>query len=391
MSGYGDVYNLFYQVIVWFCVYGEIIMLSNFFNLVIIQIWVNGWYFVCCVKVIQEIWDVCIFCFMVDQLILFFFKLGQFVILELEIDGELVMCFYIIFSLFLVFYSFFIIIKWVLGGWVFNWLYDNFKEGQELLVYGLVGLFNVIDFLVDKVLFFFGGVGIILVMFMVCWFFDINVNVDMVFVYSVCLLKDIIYYCELEYMVLWIDNFSLYIICECYGFGEVWVGYCGYLNLCMLEFIVLDFFEWEIFCCGLMFYMSVVKYLLQGYGYDMSCYYEEVFGLILLEVCVDVRELVVEVVEVLEVLVVDQYQVEFIVIGKSICVSFGEIVYVVVVKFGLYILKVCGMGICGICKVMKIVGEVEMEYNGGIIDEDVVEGYIFFCCSVFKGDVVIDY
>lgn len=48
------------------------------------------------------------------------------------------------------------------------------------------------------------------------------------------------------------------------------------------------------------------------------------------------------------------------------------------------------MGICGTCKVMKTAGEVEMEHNGGITDEDVAE-YILSCCSVPKGDVVIDY
>ncbi len=40
---------------------------------------------------------------------------------------------------------------------------------------------------------------------------------------------------------------------------------------------------------------------------------------------------------------------------------------------------------------MKTAGEVEMEHNGGITDEDVAEGYILSCCSVPKGDVVIDY
>jgi ferredoxin len=49
------------------------------------------------------------------------------------------------------------------------------------------------------------------------------------------------------------------------------------------------------------------------------------------------------------------------------------------------------MGICGTCKVMKLSGEVEMEHNGGITDDDVEEGYILACCSVPKGDVRIEY
>ncbi|MFH3972630.1 2Fe-2S iron-sulfur cluster binding domain-containing protein, partial [Acinetobacter baumannii] len=66
-------------------------------------------------------------------------------------------------------------------------------------------------------------------------------------------------------------------------------------------------------------------------------------------------------------------------------------VHAAAAKLGLHIPKACGMGICGTCKVMKTAGEVEMEHNGGITDEDVAEGYILSCCSVPKGDVVIDY
>ena len=49
------------------------------------------------------------------------------------------------------------------------------------------------------------------------------------------------------------------------------------------------------------------------------------------------------------------------------------------------------MGICGTCRVQKVSGEVAMEHNGGITDEDVAEGFILSCCSVPNGDVVIDY
>ena len=49
------------------------------------------------------------------------------------------------------------------------------------------------------------------------------------------------------------------------------------------------------------------------------------------------------------------------------------------------------MGICGNCKVLKTSGEVSMEHNGGITDEDVAEGYILAFCSVPQGDVAIEF
>jgi ferredoxin len=81
--------------------------------------------------------------------------------------------------------------------------------------------------------------------------------------------------------------------------------------------------------------------------------------------------------------------VEFIASGKSIRVAPGETVHAAA-KLGL-IPKACGMGICGTCKVLKLGGEVEMEHNGGITEEDEAEGYILSCCSVPKGDVRIDF
>ena len=89
--------------------------------------------------------------------------------------------------------------------------------------------------------------------------------------------------------------------------------------------------------------------------------------------------------------VADLNQVEFTASGKSIRVGPAETVHAAAAKLGLLIPKACGMGICGTCKVLKLGGEVEMDHNGGITDEDVAEGYILSCCSVPKGDVRIEF
>ena len=69
----------------------------------------------------------------------------------------------------------------------------------------------------------------------------------------------------------------------------------------------------------------------------------------------------------------------------------GETVHAAAAKVGLMIPKACREGICGTCKVLKLGGEVEMDHNGGITEEDEAEGYILSCCSVPKGDVRIEY
>ena len=234
-------------------------MSNTFLNPVTTQTWANGRHIVRCVKVIQETWDVRTFCFMADQPILFFFKPGQFVTLELEIEGSPVMRSYTISSSPSVPYSFSVTIKRVPGGRVSNWLHDTLHEGQELAVHGPVGLFNAIDAPSPKVLYLSGGVGITPVMSMARWFYDTNANVDMVFIHSARSPKDIIYHRELEHMASRIDNFSLHLICEKHGLGEPWAGYRGYLNHKMLELMAPDFLEREVFCCGPTPYMSAVK------------------------------------------------------------------------------------------------------------------------------------
>jgi ferredoxin-NADP reductase len=366
-------------------------MSNNFLNPVTTQTWANGRHIVRCVKVIQETWDVRTFCFMADQPILFFFKPGQFVTLELEIEGQPIMRSYTISSSPSVPYSFSVTIKRLPGGRVSNWLHDTLHEGQELAVHGPVGLFNAIDFPSPKVLYLSGGVGITPVMSMARWFYDTNANVDMTFVHSARSPKDIIYHRELEHMASRIDNFSLHLICEKHGLGEPWAGYRGYLNHKMLELMVPDFLEREVFCCGPTPYMSAVKRLLEAAGFDMTRYHEESFGATPPEARADAVEQAEQAADAPEVDLADLHQVEFIASGKSIRVAPGETVHAAAAKLGLLIPKACGMGICGTCKVMKLGGEVEMDHNGGITEEDEAEGYILSCCSVPKGDVRIEF
>jgi ferredoxin-NADP reductase len=366
-------------------------MSNSFLNPVTTQTWSNGRHPVRCVKIIQETWDVRTFCFMADQPLMYFFKPGQFVTLELTIDGEPVMRSYTISSSPSVPYSFSITIKRVPGGKVSNWLHDNLQEGQEIAVHGPVGLFNAIDFPADKVLYLSGGVGITPVMSMARWFYDTNANVDMVFVHSARSPKDIIYHRELEHMAARVSNFNLHLICEKHGFGEPWAGYRGYLNKPMLELIAPDFMQREIFCCGPTPYMNAVKRMLEANGFDMSHYHEEAFGPTPEEVREDVKELAAEAAGEPAPAESDLFEVSFTSSGKSIRIAPGDTVHAAAAKIGLHIPKACGMGICGTCKVMKNSGEVNMEHNGAITDEDIAEGYILACCSVPTSDVAIDF
>ncbi|WP_188748330.1 hybrid-cluster NAD(P)-dependent oxidoreductase [Marinobacterium zhoushanense] len=357
------------------------------------QVWRNGRHMVRCVKAIQETWDVKTFCFMAEQPIMFFFKPGQFVTLELEIEGEQIFRSYTISSSPSVPYSFSITVKRAPGGVVSNWLHDNMVEGAELAVHGPVGQFNITDHPSDKVLMLSGGVGITPVMSMVRWLFDTNAAVDVEFVHSARSPKDIIYHRELEHIFSRIPEFKMHIVCEhSDDLGEVWAGFRGYLNRTMLDLMAPDFMEREIFCCGPTPYMNAVKHILKDAGFDMSRYHEESFGATPVadeEQAMQDAETAAEEAEALEV--ADMMNVEFALTGKSVRIAPGETVHAAAAKLGLHIPKACGMGICGTCKVKRLEGEVETSHNGGITEEDEAEGYFLSCCSVPKGNVVVEF
>jgi ferredoxin-NADP reductase len=58
---------------------------------------------------------------------------------------------------------------------------------------------------------------------------------------------------------------------------------------------------------------------------------------------------------------------------------------------GVKIPNACRSGVCGTCKLRMLDGNVDMQHNGGITDEEVEEGFILSCCSVPLSDVTIEY
>jgi ferredoxin-NADP reductase len=355
------------------------------------RVWANGRHQVRCVRVIQETWDVKTFCFNAEQSIMFFFKPGQFVTLELEIEGEQVLRSYTISSSPSVPYSFSITIKRVPGGRVSNWLHDNLKQNDELAVHGPVGNFNCIDHTAEKMLFLSGGVGITPLMSMVRWYFDTNADVDMTFIHSARTPGDIIFHRELEHMCSRVNNFDLSVICERIELGQAWNGYRGFLDRAKMDMVAPDFMQRRIFCCGPTPYMKAIRNLLTDVGFDMDYYHEESFGATpeqATQDALDQAEFAVR--EAEEKKGEGTFTVQFSGSGMSVQMAPDETIHAAASRLGLSIPKACGVGICGTCKVLKLSGEVDIQHNGGITEEDLDEGYILSCCSTPRSDLTIE-
>jgi len=363
---------------------------SDFLDPMVIQRWTNGRHLVRCLKVIAETHDVTTFTFNMNHPVLFLYKPGQFVTLELEIDGERVMRSYTISSSPSIPYSFSITVKRAPGGRVSNWLHDNLRSGDQIAIHGPVGRFNCMDFPSDKVLLLSGGVGITPMMSMARWWFDTDSSVDMVFAHSARTPKDVIYGHELAYMSTRIDSFKLHLICEKTEIGQAWNGYRGYLDIHMLTLIAADYQDREIFCCGPVPYMVAVKKMLEESGFDMSRYHEESFDatpakdVAQAEKHADMAE------------IQDQQPKELVTLSfadsdEVIEVSRGINLNEAAISAGVNISKACGIGICGACRVKVISGEFDMLHSGGISEEEIEDGYILSCCTSNQSDMKIEY
>lgn len=50
----------------------------------------------------------------------------------------------------------------------------------------------------------------------------------------------------------------------------------------------------------------------------------------------------------------------------------------------------CRQGLCGTCKVKLLSGDVEMEAEDGLEDDEIQNGFILTCVAVPKSDIVLE-
>jgi ferredoxin len=142
-----------------------------------------------------------------------------------------------------------------------------------------------------------------------------------------------------------------------------------------------DFLERTVFCCGPEPFMAAVRQALESAGFDMSRYHQESF-----QPALPVVEDVLS--EIAEGELAST--VSFALAGKQGTSKPGETILMTARANGVRIGAACESGLCGTCRVLLLSGEVEMNHNGGILDDEIEEGYILACCSRPKGDVEIE-
>ncbi|NJP12534.1 MAG: FHA domain-containing protein [Leptolyngbyaceae cyanobacterium RU_5_1] len=241
-----------------------------------------------CCRIVDETRDVKTFYLIAEPAVLFDYKPGQFVNLEVEIDGKSVIRSYSISSSPTRPYHLTITVKRVPSppnqpdvpaGLMSNWLHDHFKVGDRLnLLGGPLGHFTCLPNVPPKLLLISAGSGITPMMSMSRWVQDALVDCDVIFLHSARTPDDIVFRSELEAIAAQIPNFHLAVTLTQPPLGHPWMGLTGRISESMLQMVAPDFLERAVYVCGPNGFMQSTRTLLEAMQFPMQNYKEESFG-----------------------------------------------------------------------------------------------------------------
>ena len=210
---------------------------------------------------------------------LFSFKPGQFLTLNLDIDGEAHKRSYSISSTPSRPHTLELTIKRVPGGLVSNWMADEAKLGDTFKVRGPAGKFSCFNYPTRRMLFIGAGSGITPLMSMLRWIVDTAADVDVILLASFHAPQDIIFRKELEQLAARHSGIRILLtLTSAWSGTEAWTGLRGYVDSRMLQFTVPDLNDRHVFMCGPKPFSNAVKEQLKELDFPMAQLHTESFG-----------------------------------------------------------------------------------------------------------------
>lgn len=332
-----------------------------------------------CLAVQHETADVATFVFAAPGGRRFAFEPGQFMNVEVEIDGRVETRSYTISSSPARPERVAISVKRIPGGLVSNHLHERLKPGTEIRAQLPLGDFSTARHPARKYLFLAAGVGVTPLMSMLRAEDDRATGSDVVFVNTARRPEDIVFRRELEAIAA--RNRAVRLAHVVTGEGrDPWTGWRGRIDRAMLAAMVPDLAEREVFVCGPDGFMASVRAMLAALGFDMKRHHEESFvfgsGEAVAAEPVDPTARV--------------WRVTFAKSGRVIDCDGSTAILAAARKAGLVLPSACTKGLCGTCKSKKLAGEVEMKHQGGIRPREIDAGMVLICCSKPRSDVTIE-
>lgn len=338
-----------------------------------------------CVRVIDETPDVKTFTFVAEPSVEFTYQPGQFVTLNLEINGKTIKRAYSISSTPSRPHSLDITVKRATPpnnvpdappGLVSNWLHDNLQAGSQVKIGSPLGDFSCVEHPSSKILFISAGSGITPMMSMSRWLLDTNAGSDIVFFHSARTADDIVFRQELELMTSRYANFQLATTLTREDSNSSPGGRVGRFSKSMLKEIAPDFAERTVYVCGSEAFTQQVKEILQELKFPMKNYYAESFGKPKKKK--KENQLQLQKTTVSQTLVLAKSGVELTYDSEDTILETAE-------KEGIELPSMCKMGACHKCKLRLLEGEVHYDEN-----PECEEGHILTCIAQPVGRVVIE-
>jgi glycine betaine catabolism B len=388
------------------------------------NLWLNKEITVRCVQIVQETHDVKTFRFVAEPELLFNFKPGQFVTIQLPVRDAVkdavksavknaahteqpVMRSYSISSSPSRPYTLDITVKRVGAarddlppGRVSNWLHDQLQVGATLQMQGPFGAFNCVDQPADKLLLISAGSGITPMMSMAQWLSDRATNTEITFIHAARTPQDIIFRQRLALLAAQHPHFKLAFTITQHTPNVAWAGYQGRLNLAMLSAICPDFEERTAFVCGPAGFMRSTKTLLTTAGFPMNQYFEESFGgpsapqtaqppkISASPASPSIQPPHVHSQPASKFM--GNPVVEFSASGKQIACDPSDTLLEAAEQAGISIASGCRRGSCGACKQLLVAGNVCYEQEPrGLSEGDRAAGKVLACVAKPIGRVVL--
>lgn len=341
-----------------------------------------------CELVRRETHDVKTFLFRPEPASLVRFEPGQFLTLELEIDGTAINRCYTISSPPTRPERLCITVKRHPGGLVSNWLHDTMRPGTTVKSLPPAGHFSFRRRPGERYLFLSGGSGITPLMSMSRTLYDLGDDRDTIFVHSARSPQDIIFKNELSVFAGGLSRFHTAFVCENAAPG--FDGMTGFLDGPKLAALAPDLLQREIFCCGPRVYMDAVRAALMAANFDLAHYHEESFSFATPEALKAATPIDAAADKRTEVSAADRFKITFTRSGRTIDCAPDQFILEAARAAGLRLPFSCAKGLCGTCKSKKVSGDVEMNHAGGIRPREIEAGMFLPCCSKPLSDVVIE-
>jgi ferredoxin-NADP reductase len=274
-------------------------------------------------------------------------------------------------------------VKRAIDGYGSHHLHDAWQEGHRIKISAPAGKFH---FAGDgkRIVLIAGGIGITPMMSVVRAMTDRGWPGELYLVFSVRLVKDIVFRDELAQLQAAHRNLKVLITITNDADNE-WHGARGQVSREMLAAFIPNFTSGPVMLCGPDKMMTAMRQLLVGMGIPDAEIHQEAF---ISPKAVEPAAATDAAVDVIDESV--ERSVHFKQADKRVSVTNGLTVLECAEDAGVDIPNECRSGICGQCKTRLVAGRVLMEVQDALTNADRAKGLILACQARPVRDVEID-